>query len=113
MNKRSKERVKGGFYGVTIGDDISSVGYVVSTLEASIWSFLTTGSFEEAVLRAVNLGEDIDTTGAVCGGLAGCYYGPDNIPNEWIGILKRSTYIDELTAAFIRSIDENLIEEQQ
>jgi ADP-ribosyl-[dinitrogen reductase] hydrolase len=87
-------------------EEISSDGYVVSTLEASLWSFLSTESFEEAVLRAVNLGEDTDTTGAVTGGLAGCYYGFESIPDSWIGMLKRNEYIDELCEAFVKSIDE-------
>ncbi|MFP4268935.1 MAG: ADP-ribosylglycohydrolase family protein [Spirochaetaceae bacterium] len=87
-------------------EKISSKGYVVSTLEASLWSFLTTESFEEAVLQAVNLGEDTDTTGAVTGGLAGCYYGFGGIPDNWIGMLKRNEYIDELCESFVKSIDE-------
>ena len=87
-------------------EEISSDGYVVSTLEASLWSFLGTDSFEEAVLRAVNLGVDTDTTGAVTGGLAGCYYGFGSIPDAWIGMLQRSGYIDKLCEAFVKSIDD-------
>lgn len=59
-------------------DDIKSGGYVVDTLEASLWSILNSNSFEEAVLTAVNLGSDTDTTGAVAGGLAGIVYGLDS-----------------------------------
>ncbi|MES2765228.1 MAG: ADP-ribosylglycohydrolase family protein [Bacteroidota bacterium] len=55
--------------------EIKSSGYVVHTLEASIWCFLKTDSYKSAVLKAVNLGDDTDTTGAVTGGLAGLYYG--------------------------------------
>ncbi len=84
-------------------DEIPSDGYVVSTLEASLWSFLGTESFEEAVLRAVNLGEDTDTTGAVTGGLAGCYYGFGSIPDNWIGRLQRNEYIKGLCEAFVQS----------
>jgi len=54
-------------------EDISSSGFTVHTLEAAAWSFLTTASFEEAVIRAANLGEDADTVAAVCGSLAGAY----------------------------------------
>lgn len=75
--------------------EIFSDGYVVHTLEASLWSLLTTGSFEEAVIKAVNLGNDSDTTGAVTGGLAGLYYGMQNIPPGWIKSLAR---LDELIA---------------
>ena len=70
-------------------DAIRSSGYVVHTLEASIWAFLRASSFAEAVLSAVNLGEDTDTTGAVTGGLAGVYYGLAAIPKHWIDSLAR------------------------
>jgi ADP-ribosyl-[dinitrogen reductase] hydrolase len=63
-------------------NDIQSSGYVIHTLEASIWCMLTTQSYKEAVLKAVNLGGDTDTTGAVVGGLAGLYYGMKSIPEN-------------------------------
>ena len=69
--------------------DIQSSGYVVHTLEASLWCLLTSGSYAEAVLKAVNLGEDTDTTGAVTGGLAGLIYGIGGIPVKWIDQLAR------------------------
>jgi len=65
-------------------DDIKSGGYVIDTLEASIWCLLTTSSYHDAVVKAVNLGEDTDTTAAVTGGLAGLLYGYANIPKKWI-----------------------------
>ncbi len=68
-------------------DDIKSGGYVIETLEASIWSFLNSDNFSNAVLMAINLGEDTDTTGAVTGGLAGIYYGYRNIPKKWLNTL--------------------------
>jgi ADP-ribosyl-[dinitrogen reductase] hydrolase len=64
-------------------DDIKSSGYTVHTLEAAAWSFLTTESFEDAVIRAANLGDDADTVAAVCGALAGAYYGYSAIPDRW------------------------------
>jgi ADP-ribosylglycohydrolase len=63
-------------------DEIKSGSYVVHTLEASIWSLLTTQSYESATLKAVNLGEDTDTTGAVTGGLAGILSGYQAIPAD-------------------------------
>lgn len=68
---------------------IRSGGYVVETLEAALWCLLTTTSYREAVLKAVNLGHDTDTTAAVCGGLAAIAYGPESIPGEWIESIPR------------------------
>lgn len=76
--------------------DIYSSGYVVHTLHASIWCLLTTESYAEAVLKAVNLGEDTDTTGAVTGGLAGLLYGYKSIPSHWKEQLARQDDIEQL-----------------
>jgi ADP-ribosylglycohydrolase len=70
-------------------DAIKSSGYVIHTLEASIWCILTTHSYKDAVLKAVNLGEDTDTTAAVTGGMAGLLYGLSSIPKEWLDVLAR------------------------
>lgn len=78
-------------------DNIKSSGYVMDTLEASIWSILTTNNYKDTVLKAVNLGHDTDTTGAVTGGLAALIYGMDNIPKEWINTLARKDDIINLT----------------
>lgn len=76
-------------------EEIRSSGYVVDTLEAALWCLLTTGSYREAALKAVNLGEDTDTTGAVVGGLAGIVYGEAGIPAEWLSQIAK---LDELRA---------------
>lgn len=70
-------------------DEIKSSGYVIDTLEASIWCLLTSSNYSEAVLKAVNLGSDTDTTGAVTGGLAVLIHGTNDIPKEWIEVLAR------------------------
>jgi ADP-ribosylglycohydrolase len=72
---------------------IESSGYVVHTLEASLWCLLTSSSFSECVLKAVNLGRDTDTTGAVAGGLAGLHWGEEAIPREWLRELAREDVI--------------------
>ncbi len=77
--------------------EIQSSGYVLHTLEASFWSFLTTNTYSEAVLKAVNLGSDTDTTGAVTGGLAGLYYGIENIPEKWLNQIARKDDIVQLS----------------
>jgi len=78
-------------------DNIKSSGYVMDTLEASIWCILTTNNYKDAVLKSVNLGHDTDTTGAVTGGLAALIYGMDTIPAEWINALARKDDIINLT----------------
>lgn len=77
-------------------DNIHSSGYVLHSLEASLWCLLTSNNYKETVLKAVNLGSDTDTTGAIAGGLAGIYYGYDTIPNEWIEVLARKNDIFNL-----------------
>jgi ADP-ribosyl-[dinitrogen reductase] hydrolase len=77
-------------------DDIRGSGYVVHSLEASIWCLLHTSSYADAVLTAVNLGEDTDTTGAVTGGLAGLTYGWASIPADWVNVLAKRDAIDVL-----------------
>jgi len=64
-------------------NEIKSSGYVVDSLEAAIWSLITTQSMEEALLKAVNLGDDTDTVGAIAGGLAGLFYGYESVPKVW------------------------------
>lgn len=78
-------------------EQIQSSGYVLHTLEASIWCLLTTTTYKEAVLRAVNLGGDTDTTAAVTGGLAGLLYGHEAIPEEWIEQIARKEDIEDLS----------------
>ena len=75
-------------------DEIKSTGYVVDTLEASIWCILHTDNYKDCVLKAVNLGGDTDTIAAVSGGLAGIIYGYEDIPIKWINDLQRKDIID-------------------
>lgn len=78
--------------------EIRSSGYIVDTLEAAVWCLINTCSFRECILKAVNLGDDTDTVGAVAGGLAGIYYGADNIPQEWLAAILKRDYIESLCA---------------
>jgi ADP-ribosyl-[dinitrogen reductase] hydrolase len=73
-----------GSYRSKARSTIRSSGYVIHTLEASLWSVSETTTFRDAVLLAVNLGDDADTVGAVTGQIAGSAYGMSNIPEEWI-----------------------------
>jgi ADP-ribosylglycohydrolase len=80
--------------------EISGSGYVLHCLEASLWCSLNAQSYESGVLRAVNLGEDTDTTGAVTGGLLGLRFGLQAIPPEWIQTLARKSDIFNLCQRF-------------
>ena len=73
-----------GMYKSKSVEEVRGSGYVVESLEAALWSFWSSESFEEAVLKAVNLGDDADTTGAVCGQVAGAFYGEKGIPSRWL-----------------------------
>ncbi len=72
-----------GSYKNKIRDEISSSGYVVNTLEAALWAFYNSESFDEGLILSVNLGFDADTVAAVYGQIAGAYYGIDMIGNEF------------------------------
>ena len=76
--------------------DIHSGGYVLHTLEAAVWCLLNTDNYTDAVLKAVNLGGDTDTTACVTGGLAGLLYGYDEILNVWKDVIARSADIENL-----------------
>jgi ADP-ribosyl-[dinitrogen reductase] hydrolase len=67
--------------------DIRGSGYVIASLEAALWCFAQSDSYEDAVLLAANLGDDADTTAAVCGQLAGAFYGESGIPARWLSTL--------------------------
>jgi ADP-ribosyl-[dinitrogen reductase] hydrolase len=80
-------------------EQIRGGGYVVECLEAALWCFWTTDSFESAILKAANLGDDADTTAAVCGQVAGAFYGESGIPDRW---LARLVMREEITTLAIK-----------
>jgi ADP-ribosylglycohydrolase len=72
-------------------------GYVVRSLEAALWAFANASDFRDAVLQAVNLGDDADTTGAVCGQLAGAFWGQSGIPSDLVdGLSQRDMLVSAL-----------------
>jgi ADP-ribosyl-[dinitrogen reductase] hydrolase len=80
-------------------------GYVVESLEAALWSFVGANSFEAAILAAANLGDDADTTAAVCGQIAGAFYGVSGIPCRWLQRLALRSDIMELAdRLYLRSV---------
>lgn len=85
-------------------EEIKSTGYVVDTLEATLWVFMNTKTYNEAIIGAINLGDDTDTIGACVGGLAGIYYGIDNIKSEWKQNILKYDYIIDLCNKFDKSV---------
>ncbi len=81
-------------------------GYVTRSLEAALWAFAKSTCFEDGALRAVNLGEDADTTGAVYGQLAGAYYGVDSIPSGWRSKLAKRDLLESIAERLYTAADQ-------
>ena len=89
-------------------EGILSSGYVINTIETVIYCLRNTDNFRDALLKCVNLGGDTDTNGAICGGLAGIYYGYDSIPEEWIDTIVGINKVLDLCDEFGDVCDEYL-----
>ena len=85
--------IAGGAYRHKRAGEVKGTGYVVDSLEAALWAFHSTDSFEAAVLAAANLGDDADTTAAICGQIAGAFYGERGIPGRWLDKLAMRDFI--------------------
>ncbi len=85
-----------GEYASKASSEIRGSGYVVESLEAALWCFWHSHSFDEAILKAANLGDDADTTAAVCGQVAGAFYGESAIPEHWVEQLALADEIREI-----------------
>ena len=83
--------------------EIRGRGSLVKSLEAALWAFYKTNSFEDGCLLAVNLGENADTTGAIYGQLAGAYYGFSNIPEKWTKKLAKQEMIESIIKRLVQS----------
>ena len=95
------EEVAAGSFRQNQPPEIEGSGYVVRSLEAALWAFTGADDFRQAVLTAVNLGNDSDTTGAVCGQLGGACWGESGIPGEWLDGLARRDMIDKALAGLL------------
>lgn len=91
-----------GEFRTKTANDVKGSGFVMDCLEAALWAFWSTDSFEEAVLAAANLGDDADTTAAVCGQLAGAFYGIEGIPQTWRTRLHQRTRIETCARELLR-----------
>ncbi len=98
---RAIDAVAAGSFRQTVPPAIRGSGWVVASLEAALWAFSSSSSFAEAVLKAINLGDDADTTGAVCGQLAGAYWGESGIPDHWKAELARRDLIESALAGLL------------
>jgi ADP-ribosyl-[dinitrogen reductase] hydrolase len=78
---------------------LSSSGYVVDTLQTALYRGLTASTAEEAIVEAVNMGDDTDTVGAVAGAVAGARFGADALPDRWLGELDVAADLRDLAAA--------------
>ena len=99
------QRILDGSIIVQSASRISGSGYIVDTLEASIWASFNSESYEEALKAAINLGDDTDTVGAVTGSMAGIMYGHNDIPEKWVSAIKRLDYIMDLCKSFTKRIN--------
>ncbi|HRQ40851.1 MAG TPA: ADP-ribosylglycohydrolase family protein [Chloroflexota bacterium] len=90
------QAIANGDYRHKTESEIRGSGYVADSLEAALFCFVQSDSFDTAVLMAANLGDDADTTAAVCGQLAGAYYGRAGIPAAWLDKLAMRTEIETL-----------------
>ena len=84
--------------------EIFSSGYIVNTLEASLWCTLNSNSYKDSVIKAVNLGNDTDTVGAITGGINGTIYKTKDIPENWLLKLKKKEYLEELALKYSNTI---------
>ena len=85
-------------------DEVNNSGWAVSTVEAALWAFNTTETFEDGLIAAVNLGGDSDTIGAVYGQIAGAYYGFTAIPERWVKAVKNWEAVDSLIERFCEKL---------
>lgn len=91
-----------GSYRSKSENEIWGSGYVLHTLEAALWGFHRTDNFRDAILATVNLGDDADTTGAVCGQIAGACYGAEGIPSDWLQKLAMRDTIESFVYALAK-----------
>lgn len=96
--------VAAGSFRIKASGQIRGTGYVVDSLEAALWAFDRSSSFEEGALLAVNLGDDADTTGAIFGQLAGAFYGASGIPAGWLAKVHAREFISGIADQLFRRL---------
>jgi ADP-ribosyl-[dinitrogen reductase] hydrolase len=94
--------IASGQYHIKSLEQIQGSGYVADSLEAALWCFYHTSAFEAAILLAANLGDDADTTAAICGQIAGAHYGESGMPVNWLERLFMGTEIRQMADQLAR-----------
>ena len=94
-------------------NEVDNSGWAVLTLQAALWAFETTSSFEDGMIAAVNLGGDADTIGAVYGQIAGAFYGYDAIPERWLAAVKDREFVNSLIEDMIEAKEAVTMSEAQ
>jgi ADP-ribosyl-[dinitrogen reductase] hydrolase len=90
-------------------EKVPNSGWCVDSLNAAMWAFNTTNTFEEGMIAAVNLGGDSDSIGAVYGQIAGAYYGFDTIPERWVKAVKTWEKLDVLIEKFLDAVEKKSV----
>jgi ADP-ribosyl-[dinitrogen reductase] hydrolase len=90
-------------------EKVPNSGWCVDSLNAAMWAFNTTNTFEEGMIAAVNLGGDSDSIGAVYGQIAGAYYGFDAIPERWVKAVKTWEKVDALIEKFLDTVEKKSV----
>jgi len=103
------EAIGQGRYRHKSREAIRGTGYVVDSLEATLWCFAQTDNFRDCILMAANLGDDADTTAAQAGQLAGAFYGESGIPAAWLGKLTMMRVIRDMADALATPTDRQAV----
>ncbi len=85
-------------------NSIRATGYVINALESALWSFYKSSSFEDSILTAANLGDDSDTTAAICGQISGAFYGKNSIPTKWLEKLVMQREIEKIAISLMETL---------
>lgn len=88
--------IESGLYLEKNYQQLTGSGYVIESLESALWCFHKADSFEEAILLAANIGNDADTTAAICGQIAGAFYGCTGIPGRWVNLIQKHENISDI-----------------
>lgn len=94
-------RLRNGKLHLADREDVTNRGFCIDTLDSALWAFHKTETFEDALVQAINNGNDSDSVGAVCGQIAGAYYGYDAIPRRWVEAVKDWEEIDAMFEKFL------------